>query len=562
MVLDQVKKMENPSEPPSFVKNIDSIIYMEPNECPIFQLYIDGKYHNPPSQLSAQLNQYQDRRAKALSTAPNDLLFQSVSAWLKECDDPESDHECKKQGYEASNSERKLPTRLLNVSPSTNPNDLRLDDRENVKARSDRDWYIALSHCWGNTDPSKVPLHCTTRDNLETRKNRFMLDDLPKTFQDAVKVTRELGIQYLWIDSLCIIQGNGGDWDDESKKMEQVFASAYCTVAATSASDSYAGFLVEQVGHSGIYVQDHSDQKVYVSTIIANFDDDVEKAVLNRRAWVMQERLLSPRTIHFTSNQIYGECGRGIYYAGDRIFLRSDKQTKKYFQLDPIFPNRLRRSGFTVTEDFLRDLLEDYAQRDISKPTDRAVAISGLITRIENALESPVHHGIFEMFRHRNLLWKRCSGQKEMKRIEYEKMPPTWSWMAYQGGIQFLKNGFQELALFQNLRFERDGRAFATTVWEFVDLSTRLELGNEMRHELLDSEGWKGWIDLDEDARLPTERNIVVLAKPTKVGTDGCDYYVLLVRPIGSQGKEYERLGMGGIRKECKLKNKGTGYIL
>lgn len=125
-----------------------------------------------------------------------------------------------------------------------------------------------------------------------------MLDDLPKTFQDAVKVTRGLGIQYLWIDFLCIIQGKGDDWKDESEKMEQVFASAYCTVAATSASDFNAGFLAEQVGHSGIYVQDHSNRKVYVSKIIANFDDDVEKANLNQRAWVMQERLLSPRTIH------------------------------------------------------------------------------------------------------------------------------------------------------------------------------------------------------------------------------------------------------------------------
>jgi hypothetical protein len=73
------------------------------------------------------------------------------------------------------------------------------------------------------------------------------------TFQDAVQVTRELGIQYLWIDSLCIIQWNTEDWQHEAKRMEGVYASAYCTIAATSAVDLNAGFLKRNANSEYVY---------------------------------------------------------------------------------------------------------------------------------------------------------------------------------------------------------------------------------------------------------------------------------------------------------------------
>lgn len=156
--------------------------------------------------------------------------------------------------------------------------------------------------------------------NIENRQNGFKLNDLPKTFQDAIEVTRKLGVQYLWIDSLCIIQGQDGDWKRESGRMESVFSSAYCTIAATSAKDSYTGFLGKEKRHKSIYIQDPSKQHIYASTNIADFDKDVNEADLNKRAWVMQERFLSSRTIHFCKDQIYMECGEKIH-AGNKICL-------------------------------------------------------------------------------------------------------------------------------------------------------------------------------------------------------------------------------------------------
>ena len=217
----------------------------------------------------------------------------------------------------AAKSETALPTRLLYVR-DPNPGVLCLYcPKENNRVK-----YIALSHCWGKLTEERKREFCTTKDNIKTRLNGFSFSILPKTFRDAVRVTRELGIQYLWIDSLCIIQWNQKDSEHEAKRMEGVFASAYCTIAATSAVDSEAGFLKRNVSNERVLVQDASGRRFYICADtddsnnhidIDDFDDHVEKAPLNTRAWVIQERVLSQRTIHFSDKQMYLECGEGVY---------------------------------------------------------------------------------------------------------------------------------------------------------------------------------------------------------------------------------------------------------
>jgi hypothetical protein len=212
-----------------------------------------------------------------------------------------------------------MPTRVIDVGDGQTVR-LFLTDKDEISQGAH---YVALSHCWGKLTKKQTDEWCditgnkegwnTTTSNKEDRRAKgFLVEKLPLTFQDAIRVTRELGQRYLWIDSLCIIQDDLEDWATESKKMEAVFRNAYCTIAATSAEDSTKGFL-KRPEEKDVMLPECSHGKVYIWTpIVDDFDGDVTKGVLNTRAWVLQERALSRRTLHFTKRQAYWECGGGV----------------------------------------------------------------------------------------------------------------------------------------------------------------------------------------------------------------------------------------------------------
>ena len=168
--------------------------------------------------------------------------------------------------------------------------------------------YVAFSHCWGKS------AMFTTMNTVDSLRERIDLDTLPLSFQDAITVTRGLKIRYLWIDSLCIIQDNKDDWDREAARMQHVFSNATCVIAASSASSSSEGFLrLERPTRPSVTMRSPSGALLYVCKSIDNFHRDVEDAVLNKRGWVLQERALARRSIHFTSTQVYMECGKGVH---------------------------------------------------------------------------------------------------------------------------------------------------------------------------------------------------------------------------------------------------------
>lgn len=158
----------------------------------------------------------------------------------------------------------------------------------------------------------------TTKASLATRMKQIPIEVLPKTFRDAVTFTRELGIQYLWIDALCILQDDEDDWEKESSKMASIYQNSYLTIAATASNASNKRCFrpskpsvifkfANTAPNPPSSTIGSTDMLLYPETCISRaflFDD----APLNTRAWTLQEMLLSCRTINFTKDQVFWHC--------------------------------------------------------------------------------------------------------------------------------------------------------------------------------------------------------------------------------------------------------------
>lgn len=228
--------------------------------------------------------------------------FKLLNEWIHVCD---TNNNCtsvqEHEGHVDS-----MPTRVIHVGTAENPCLRLVETGGNVKGR-----YVALSYCWGKLE--KHQRFITSTDNLDDRKKEIKLDEMPNSFRDAVIATRALGVAYLWIDSLCIIQGDDADWKAESAKMEEVFSSVYCAIAASSARSSLEGFLGDRIPRACAAVHPSQGPVLYLAGALDDFQGHVEQSFLNTRGWVLQERALSRRTLHFTSTQVYWECGQSVY---------------------------------------------------------------------------------------------------------------------------------------------------------------------------------------------------------------------------------------------------------
>ncbi|KAM7189109.1 Heterokaryon incompatibility protein (HET) domain containing protein [Rhypophila sp. PSN 637] len=234
----------------------------------------------------------------------NPAYFEVLRSWVQDCN---NNHGC----WLHSNTGKRLPTRVLDIGDegqTTSSSTIRL-----VETKTETGKYMALSHRWG--DESVHPPLCTYKCNKQSRLEGFPLDDLPKTFRDIATVARQLGVRYLWIDSLCILQRHPGcsdecgqpsdDFKAEAGKMEAYYSHAYLTVAATAAKGNGDGMLTARrcvVFEDAVAAAGSSLSYVYRRGTDFKFATDVEKAELNNRAWVLQERTLSRRTLHFTAN--------------------------------------------------------------------------------------------------------------------------------------------------------------------------------------------------------------------------------------------------------------------
>ncbi|KAK8032133.1 HET-domain-containing protein [Apiospora arundinis] len=396
----------------------------------------------------------------------SDQALSWVKSKLQTCIDT---HEC----YDRANSH--LPHRILAFDASDECISVRLMVSEPATSGK----YAALSHRWGQSLRCKL-----TSANLEDRKVGIPWEELPRTFQDAIRYCLRLDIHYLWIDALCIIQDFPEDWQRESAKMAEIYGNSVVTLAATAAACGDDGLFPEEprlveervvcwkdpTGH----VFDIGVRRCRTHWTFPLSDISKEENPLLTRGWVLQERLLSPRVLHFCREELVWECGTiTVCECGSMPSLPNAKQhfALRHHSSDPesdrcgpsnssgistqrcetLLPeptahgiepenpsvdsiDSLKRVG----EDWIH-IVEQYSALSLTRDTDRLPALSGLAARTAMTSTFLGHQGykagLWEQWLRRHLTWRVDNLPPGLRRAKYRG--PSWSWVSVDAQVKF-----------------------------------------------------------------------------------------------------------------------------
>lgn len=327
-----------------------------------------------------------------------------------------------------------LPSRVIDVGADGASKTLRLISRPGKL-----DQYVTLSHCWGGGKTL-----CTNSKNYGEHLRNIPFESLPRTFQDAVTATRQLGFRYLWIDSLCIIQDSAADWEQECAKMLQIYQDSIVTIAGPAATNSDTGFLdrqprVENPTYTFSYELPNNQG---IGQVIVSYGGHQKGqgsapapdpySAISKRAWILQERLLSPQILYFGSRQIYWECSTNLRYESVHFPLVDDFQTRGEV-VKASFDSRRDKSWWLG---YWYRILRTYFDTELTFPSDKLPAISGLAKKMQSLLGYHYLAGLWREDLARGLSWYRPStvGNDIPHVLEYRA--PSWSWASQDGPLR------------------------------------------------------------------------------------------------------------------------------
>lgn len=357
--------------------------------------------------------------ASLATKADTKAVYDQVRTWAEAC---HRDHpECGNLNWSISN-----PTRLLHI---TSPSQVQL-----VDARQDMGLvrYTALSYCWGSPDDDQVQRGRTTDGNFASRHNQpFPVAELPATIRDAITMTRGCGLEYIWVDSVCIIQGNVDDWFTEANRMHEVYANAYFTICAASVDSASAGlFHTRQAWKYSTEPCKLATQRISLRS--SSFKELIEGSTWSSRAWTLQEEYLSPRIMYWTPQRMYWSCSRCFITEREPSGTLSPPAVPLLSQSSFLVASR---SGQDLHERWY-DLVESFTKRNLTNPDDRFPAISGIAMRYRRCRPSDEYlAGLWRDTFARDLAWRTPVYLFEVKKpLRNARIAPSWSWASLPAG--------------------------------------------------------------------------------------------------------------------------------
>lgn len=366
-------------------------------------------------------------------TCRQDQFQELLIDWLDDC---ESNH------ASCQRPDTPLPTRVINVG-----DDMGKEPFLYV-SNGEQSRYVALSHCWG-----EVLLIKTEKTNFATHQKGVPFSTLPKNFKDAITVARAIGVQYVWIDSLCIIQDDGHDWEIESSKMASIYQNAHIVLVASNAADSQGGLWNAQwddYGQTdGVVELPYQNADGRISDIIArktmSHEDIIPESYLeyeapsplSKRAWTLQEELLASRCIFFTAKELLWKCQN----AQKCECMQEDIEYTMRGSGERSLWESAKSQGSTKRFGDWRSLMAYYSKRHISFESDRLPAISGMAKHMQSKNAGEYLAGIWKNDLCESLLWLPRPVWRDVtndnltstyRRRATPYRAPTWSWISLE----------------------------------------------------------------------------------------------------------------------------------
>lgn len=415
--------------------------------------------------------------------------------------------------------------------------------------------YLTLSHCWGKVIPPRL-----TRKSLGAWHVQIPDEELPKTFRDAIWLTRELGERFLWIDSICIVQDDPAELGTQIGLMGAIFEQSFCTISAVDAKGEDglqavdSGLFVggsehfktaklrvktsasrtRQDDHEDSMTAQHSPEEQNVSArsnemceVILQeapkpaypFPLRLEAKAWHSRGWVFQERELSRRCIFFTMQDLGWRCNR--YWeteqtgVSERRWHRGDyslgvSTTHGGVSYDP--DSNLRKTW--------QNAVEKYSATKLTFDTDKHNALLGFEERLATRFGYVFHHGIVDFGQsehlHSQLLWIPAISRGELSVIRF----PSWSWMNVKAAVRWARSEYLVFPeLLAQVRFDpprSDGTQSLHISGPFQTIRIGTQFKDIPHHTEMDRwapETHFGWSELD----LHTNTNVLLSSNNDQV---------------------------------------------
>jgi hypothetical protein len=267
-----------------------------------------------------------------------------------------------------------------------------------------------------------------TINNLQQFRQSISQDELPKTSRDVIYVCRYLGLGYLWIDSLCILQDSAEDWEIESSAMARVYGDADLNIAATSAKDGSVGCFFNRTRNWRCQIRLNSGDG---EALYDCFHDGMlgpAKNLLRRRDWVVQEGYLSRRTLHFSEDQVFWECNEN---PASEMF---PSGYPPRFCSESMASFVIKR---TVSLANWPGIVDTYSRGALTKSSDKLVALAGLAKAIQENTKDDYIAGMWRTDLEDQLWWHSGYGSSSEST---DCLAPSWSWTTIDGPVEFPKD--------------------------------------------------------------------------------------------------------------------------